>query len=86
MKKVKIIPRKGGRPRLASEQLADALVRLGTHTYAELTVKTPALEEMDYNELRALAARRGVTADGRKKEDYIKALRSYNRRDMQAKD
>jgi hypothetical protein len=43
------------------------------------------LEAMSYNDVRALAIEAGVEPAGRKKADYIEALR-YNRRDMRAED
>lgn len=36
----------------------------------------PALDEMDYNALKALAAEMGVIPEGKKKDDYIAAIRA----------
>lgn len=38
---------------------------------------------LDYNDLRRIASEQGVEVDGRKKEDYVRAL-TYQRRDMRA--
>lgn len=43
------------------------------------------LDDLTYAELRDRASAAGVTPEGRKKVDYIEALR-YGRRDMRAED
>lgn len=53
------------------------------------TAAAEDFEGMEYNDLRALAAERGIKPKGRKKVDYIAALQragTYNRRDLRAED
>lgn len=64
---------------------AAQLVGDGLAKYVDEPVKTeavvesendgPALDEMDYNALKALAAEMGVTPGGKKKEDYLAAIK-----------
>lgn len=96
MEKVRIRPARGkGREKLVNSRQAAALVRIGAYVYVEEPATQPAtaptpgpideLDELSYSDLRALAAEEGIQAEGRKKDDYIAALR-YNRRDMRAED
>jgi len=64
---------------------AAQLVGDGLAKYVDEPVKTeavvesendgPALDEMDYNALKALAAEMGVTPEGKRKDDYIAAIK-----------
>ena len=77
-----------GRTKSVPAKQADALVRLGLYAYADDPAPKPkgdGLEDLSYAELRELAAKREVEVSGRKKDDYITALRGYNRRDMRAR-
>lgn len=74
-----------------SRRDARILVRLGRAEFADGAPAPlqagPDYEDMSYNDLRALAAEQEIEVEGRKKDDYIAALRKgYNRRDMRARE
>ena len=97
MAKVLIRNKRTGRQKRVRERDARILVQLGRWERAEKPIEAPRarqqpskppkitddLAEMSYNDLRSLASEQDVQPDGRKKDDYIRALR-YHRRDMRA--
>jgi hypothetical protein len=91
MKKVEVRPVRGGRTKLVPPRYADMLVRLGKYERVDAVAAATApqgdgFDDLPYNELRSLAAARGVEPEGgRKREHYVRALRGYNRRDMRAR-
>lgn len=89
MGKVWVRPiRKRGRDKLVTEKQADALVRLGLYEYGQTPVEpepvVPDYASMPYNELRRLVKERDLTPEGTRKDDLIRALGGYLRRDMRA--
>lgn len=94
MEKIAIKSQRSGRTKMVGQRLAARLIGRGW-TYAarpapEVEPEPVAptekdIEDLSYNELRTIAADLGVEPEGRKKADYVEALR-YNRRDMRAED
>jgi hypothetical protein len=93
MKRIRIRNKQSGHEKDVRPRYARILVELGRWEYADAPRKRErpprdpqpqdSIDEMSYNDLRRYASENDIEVDGRKKDDYLRAIR-YHRRDMRA--